>query len=518
MEAILSDRSSQPSWFYRRRMELLVGGIVFFSCAYFFQGGGWNQNAHFATVVSLVENGSVAIGEPNRSSTGDVAQVGGRYISNKPIGTPLFAIPGYVIARTLTLGIDTHRTQVILRAYLTTLFTMGIALAIGAILLYRLGLRRLSERDAALLAFGIALATPLFPNSIMLTAHPLAAIAALAAFVVLERPRWEGTRPSARRLFVGGMLSALPLCFDYVATLLLLPLGFYALWQARPFWRVLWFGAGALVVTAIPLTYHAWVFGHPFHTAHWHLAHAGFAAYMKEGFFGFQSFSFGRLFELTFGQSRGIFFLSPFLIAVVPGWVRLIRERSRRLEGLVTAATAWMIVLLLAFLVYWHAGSSMGCRYALTFFVFSALPLAAILPTHRRWILAGMFAGFAIMLLSVSVTACPPEPGGDGGNVVRWLWDRFSSGKLSVSNEMMLGVAANAPGIPFSFNLGSLAGIPGMWSVVPYLILMGTAFFVLWRTTSRPRTGVTAQDAAPPETPAVALPSEGKAIATISPP
>src|SRR5262249_7279846 len=167
-------------------MELLVGGIVFFSCAYFFQGGGWNQNAHFATVVSLVENGSVAIPEPGRSSTGDVPRVDGRYISNKPIGTPLVAIPGYVIARTLTLGIDTHRTQVVLRDYLTTLFTMGIALAIGAVLIYRLGLRRLSERDAALLALRPTLAppplpTPLFPNSIMLPAHPLAAIAALAA-------------------------------------------------------------------------------------------------------------------------------------------------------------------------------------------------------------------------------------------------------------------------------------------------------------------------------------------------
>ena len=486
LEAILSERFSDRSWFCQHRVELLVGGIVVFSGAYFFQGGGWNQNAQLATVVSIVERGTVYIDEPSRSSTGDVAKVRGQYVSNKAIGTPLLAVPGYVLARTLTLGIENHGTQVILRAYLTTVFTMGAALALGAVLIYRLGLRRLADRDAAALALGITLATPLFPNCIMLTAHPLAAVAALAGYFVLEKPRLEGGRSTSARLFAGGVLSALPMTFDYVATLVLLPLGAYALWQARRFWRIAWFAVGVLAVSAIPLTYHALVFGHPFRTAHAFLAHAGFAAYMNQGFFGFQSFSLERLFELTFGPSRGLFFLSPFLVAALPGWVRLIRERTSRAEGIVTGFAAWMIVLLLACLVYWHSGWSMGSRYALMFFVFAAVPVAAILPHHRAWILLAMVPGFVIMVLSASVTASPPEPGGGAENVVRWLWDHFAAGELAMGNEPILGVAAADPHIPFAFNLGTLMGLRGVWSVVPYLVVSAAACGVLLRVTSRP--------------------------------
>ncbi len=475
MKALLTQSPAHLGRLRRYRVEPLLAGVVFLSCAYFFQGGGWNQNAQFATVVSLVERGTVYIDEPDRSSTGDVALVDGRYISDKGIGTPLAAVPGYLLARTLTLGVRVHRTQVILRAYFTTVFTMGAALSLAAILLYRLGLRRLYERDAAILALGTTLATPLFPNSIMLTAHPLAAVASLAAYVVLEKPRFDGSRPTRARLFGGGLLSGLPICFDYFASLLLLPLGLYALWQARPFRRIFWYAAGVSVVASVPLTYDALVFGHPFRTAHAFLAHAGFVAYMRQGFFGFQSFSPERLYELTLGRSRGIFFLSPFLFAAVPGWVRLIRNRKLRVEGILTAVASWMIVLLIACLVYWHSGSSMGSRYVLTFFMFAAVPVAAILPRHRLWIVLGMMIGFAVMMLSASVTACPPEPGADGQNVVRWLWDRFSAGKLGVGNEPILGVRAGEPGIPFAFNLGRLVGLPGLWSIVPYGVLLAAA-------------------------------------------
>src|SRR5262249_13831948 len=44
-----------------RRCELLLFVATFFAFAYFNQGGGWNQNARFAEVRALVEEGRFAI-------------------------------------------------------------------------------------------------------------------------------------------------------------------------------------------------------------------------------------------------------------------------------------------------------------------------------------------------------------------------------------------------------------------------------------------------------------------------
>ena len=56
-------------------IEALVFATVFCSCAYFFQGGGWNQNAHFATTVAMVDAGTCFL-DDYRHSTGDGRRLG----------------------------------------------------------------------------------------------------------------------------------------------------------------------------------------------------------------------------------------------------------------------------------------------------------------------------------------------------------------------------------------------------------------------------------------------------------
>ena len=44
-----------------RRLQLLLFALSFITFAWFHQGGGWNQNARFAEVRALVEQGRLAI-------------------------------------------------------------------------------------------------------------------------------------------------------------------------------------------------------------------------------------------------------------------------------------------------------------------------------------------------------------------------------------------------------------------------------------------------------------------------
>src|SRR5512139_2726122 len=44
-----------------RRIQWLLFAATFFTFAYFHQGGGWNQNARFAMVRAIVEEGTLRI-------------------------------------------------------------------------------------------------------------------------------------------------------------------------------------------------------------------------------------------------------------------------------------------------------------------------------------------------------------------------------------------------------------------------------------------------------------------------
>ena len=67
--------------------------VALISTAYFFNGGGQNQNANFDLARALVEQGSIRI-DDYRDNTIDVSFAGGHFYSNKAPGVSfLAAIP-----------------------------------------------------------------------------------------------------------------------------------------------------------------------------------------------------------------------------------------------------------------------------------------------------------------------------------------------------------------------------------------------------------------------------------------
>jgi len=123
--------------------------------------------------------------------------------------------------------------------------------------------------------------------------------------------------------------------------------------------RALWLLAGALPVAAITLTHHALVYGDPFRVGYTALAVERMAHDARIGFVGFDGFlALASPGSSTFGVSRGFFFLCPFLLAALPGFVRL--WRASREEALVIRWLRGAHPRLIASLVYWHSGSAVG--------------------------------------------------------------------------------------------------------------------------------------------------------------
>ena len=69
-----------------RRIAAGLFFLAFVTYAYFFNGGGWNQNAHFDLTRAVVEHCSIRI-DPYESNTGDKSYGRQSYLfANKPPG------------------------------------------------------------------------------------------------------------------------------------------------------------------------------------------------------------------------------------------------------------------------------------------------------------------------------------------------------------------------------------------------------------------------------------------------
>ena len=77
----------------RARRLALVGVVLLSAYAWFYQGGGWNQNSRFALARALAEQGSVRLDATaryeGRAVTGDLVRRGRHTLTDKAPGASL---------------------------------------------------------------------------------------------------------------------------------------------------------------------------------------------------------------------------------------------------------------------------------------------------------------------------------------------------------------------------------------------------------------------------------------------
>src|ERR1700731_5324622 len=91
------ESSSQRDFNHWKR-ALLVGAVAFVSFAYFYGGGGWNQNSRFDLLRAILEQHTLRI-DSYHENTEDKAHFDGHYYSDKAPGLVFLALPFAVMAR-----------------------------------------------------------------------------------------------------------------------------------------------------------------------------------------------------------------------------------------------------------------------------------------------------------------------------------------------------------------------------------------------------------------------------------
>ena len=455
------------------RLAAVLFATVALTGAYFYQGGGWNQNSRLDLTRAMVEGRTLRI-DALHGNTGDKARVGGSYYCDKAPGTSWLALPWYAAARAVGRGRVAARPLLVLCSYAATVGAVVLPSAASAVAVACLaGWMGVSLGWQVALALAYALGTLAFPYATLFYGHQPAAALLVGAFALLAGSR-RGAFPAGRALPLAGLLLGSAVAVEYPALLAVGVLLAYAVWlQPRP-GLLLRLGAGLAAPLVLLAAYHTAAFGSPFALPydfstqpHRHLGFfMGLGAPRPEALWG-----------ILFSRYRGLFFSAPWLLLALPGGFLLLRRRDTRPEGIVCACVGLLLLWLNASLVDWEGGSALGPRYLVPALPFLAVCAAGVLRPMRAASFAG---GVVVAAIAVSVsfmlagTAVQPEVSKEISRP--WsevVWPQLAAGHLAANrasfDDYLPGVTRRA------WNLGMRAGLPGRASLLPLLVLWALA-------------------------------------------
>jgi hypothetical protein len=500
-----SDRSDRRS---ERLLALGIFALLLASYAYFYQGGGWNENSRMDLVRAIVDDHSFSI-DRFHTNTGDKAKFAGHYYSDKAPGLSLFAIPAYALARAVFGSLEEH-TFLVVASYMVTVLTVGVGSALLGALLF-LTLRKLgaTRRGAMIAALGWGLGSIAFPFSTMLFSHQLTALLLFASFVLLFRCR---EKYSDWLSVAAGVVAAAAVLTEFPALGAVGLLGVYAAERDRRWRRVLTFLAGALGPALVLVVYLTVAFGGPLKVGYGFLADAGSRAeQLDRGIFGVTLPQLGRTVELLIGRYRGLLPYSPVMllatIGVFSGFAVLRRQRKRagdasmeiepvpriepqRIRELWLAAGVCIYyVLFVSSYTWWQGGSSFGSRHLVPMLPFLALALGWIADWRPKLSAAALVISVATMTI---VTSVQPKPADSIRNPF-WgvLVPAFVRGEIAANNICPLYGRTDGPkhraivktATHDAFNLGMALGGRGHKSLLPLIALWIASAYSLWRAT-----------------------------------
>jgi hypothetical protein len=347
-----------------------------------------------------------------------------------------------------------------------TFFAVSVPSALLGVIVFLFVSRFSSSQSiAVLVALIYGLATNAFPYSKALFQHQIAAFGVFVGFFLLWRVIYEAA--DRRWLWAVGVLFSLAAISEYPVALFAGLLFVWAAWHMPQRWALARVVLGSLPLLLLFAAYNFAIFGTPLPVAYSY--HVFYSQIHAQGFMGITGPSLDRLYQLTVGPYRGLFFLSPVLVLAFPGLYLIWRARQHRHLAVLLAAIIGGFFLYNASYLYWSGGSAIGPRFLVPLLPFLMLPLCVL---FDRWWQSALGRGAIVLLAGLSLFN---------------VWAQTIAGQRYPPDEFR-GVAITNPLVQYAIprllegdvalNYGMFLGLRGIASLLPLalvIVVLGSA-------------------------------------------
>jgi hypothetical protein len=464
----------------RRRFLIAYGIWLFGAFAYFVPSATWSPVARLNLTRAIVEQGTLSV-DAFAESTGDRARRAGRWYCDKAPIPSLLAVPAYAAfhaynrirgVRPEFVAISTpdmpaqhvrvNRTfQQAL--YVCSLSTAGLAGTGLGLLLFLVLAPSVGSAIALFASATTVLATPVFTYSTSFYGHvPATALlfgAVTAASTSIDSDSAALAEPpalSTGRLRLAGACLVSAVGCEYLAAVPALFVFAFIVWrgraQAAPMLRQL--ALGGVVPFVILASYHWVCFGLPWKTAYSFIERPEFARGHASGFLGITWPSAHALLGLTFGSSRGLFFIAPvtllgFALALAgrvdAGSAASMRATPKLDERHALAAGAVALLLVNASYYMWWGGAAFGPRHLLLIVPLAAYGIARACLHRAGRVVAAVLAALSFSSV-LSVTMVGLEAPERVNVLTEYAWPHLAAGNVAaLSGASNLGIRLGLP-------------------------------------------------------------------------
>lgn len=470
------------------KLEITLFFVLFLSFAYFYQGGGANQNARLGQMRAVVEQGQLHFGGV-RVPTHDIVNVEGKNYPNKAPGMSLVGVgPYYLISRlkgTLT-GLFSEDFYHLFSCWLVGVLIVGLPCALGGVVFFRLlGLFHPAIAPRLISTLALFLGTSAFAYSTVIYGHMVSSVLTVISFYLLLK--YLVLEPDAPRgslfIFLSGLAGGWAVVTEYPSAAIVTLLSVYCLVRgfgrtgSRAF-RFGWFLAGLILPAGVLIGYNYLVFHNPFYIAYFDKRAAAHSAYKDGPLLGFQTRKLMEaLYQTSFGPFRGFFHLSPFLILLLPGGFYLAREKGSRslLPILIVLISGYFFINTLY--PYYYGGKAFGPRHAMEMLPYMVLLAFFFVVRFPR--ISAFLAAVSIFLV-LTATAVRFEE--YARHPFRDLYFySFFGGYLSINPETTFQSNSVVSSLFNAFNLGQVAGLRGQLSLLPLYLIWLTGGVVMMK-------------------------------------
>ncbi len=461
--------------------------------AFFIPAPTWNPISRFNLTRAVVERQTLSV-DDYVYATGDRAQVGGHWYSDKAPVVAFMAVPTYALIHATqslrglrpeirafngphTPAIRVAPNRAYQQAfYLCSLCTSGFSGVAVALLLFVFLRRRTTTQAAFLGSSLIVLGTPILPYATSLYGHVPAAALILGGVTCLDRRAARGA-PTPARVRGAGACFALAAGAEYLVAVPVIVVLFWYLMRERSGERLKTafnLALGGLIPSLLVALYLTRVFGAPWRTGYSFEDRPEFVAGHASGLMGLHLPRLEALYGLTFGTRRGLFYLAPITLI---GAIRTFRMAFRTRDVAVEAGLAVLLSLLFLNAGYymWWGGASTGPRHLIPGLVYLAVGIAAAFRSKYRWLrIASAACGVASVAVCLSATLTGIEAPEFGDALRTFVWPRLRAATFTTPNG--------------ATNLGLKLGLSPVASIVPLLAWLIGGYVYLFSQT-RPRFG-----------------------------